>query len=163
MEKWYIKTGKEIYKENHCHETSDLGEETQEENNNEPERSHTQEGWIMHHSAYNIMSDDDTESVSGYDDYYSDLDDSDSLPESVVKLFTDNTNFSEIDTDDMSSEKSNLPTLIPNHEYDSSGDEYSKEENDYDSDFVENTHPYKVREYSTQQKEKRKVEILIDS
>ena len=50
------------------------------------------------------MYDDDTESVSGYDDYYSDSDDSDSLPESVVKLFTDKDNFSEIDTDDMSSD-----------------------------------------------------------
>ena len=33
----------------------------------------------------------------------------------------------------------------------------------YDSDFTTNTHPYEVRECSTQRKEKRKVEIIIDS
>ena len=113
MKNWYIKTGKEIHKDNRCQETSDVGEETQEEQNNEQERSHTQVGWSMHQSAYSIMSDDDTASVSGYDDYYSDLDDSDSLPESVLKLFTDDSNFNEIDTDDERSDEDDLPTLIP--------------------------------------------------
>ena len=68
MKNWFIKTGKEIYKDNLCQETSDLGEETQEEQNNVQERSHTQVGWSMHQSAYNVVSGDDTESVSGYDD-----------------------------------------------------------------------------------------------
>ena len=65
---WFIKTGKELYKDNLCQETSDLEEETQEEKNNKRERSHTQVEWSIHQSAYTKMSDDDTESVSGYDD-----------------------------------------------------------------------------------------------
>ena len=114
-----------------------MGKETQEEQNNTQEQSHTQVGWSMHQSVHSIMSDDDTDRVSGYDDYYSDLDDNDSLPEAVVILFTEDINSIEIYTNDESSDEDDLLTLIPNHAYDSSNYGYSDEGDDYDSNFEE--------------------------
>ena len=130
MKKWYVKTSKALFNEYMCQDTSDLEEETQEEQNNERERSHTQAGWSMYQSAYNIMSVDDTKSVSGYDGYDSDSDDDDSddsLPESIIKIFTDEENSRKIDADDMSSDGDDLPTIFPNHTYDSSDDENDTE------------------------------------
>ena len=52
MKNWFIKTRKVLYNDNLCQDTSYLEEETQEEENNERERSHTPVGWSMHQSAY---------------------------------------------------------------------------------------------------------------
>ena len=67
----------------------------------------------MNQSAYSIMSDDDTESVSGniYNDYYSDSDDS--LPESIVRRFTNGSDSSDIDTDDESSDQDDFYQMDP--------------------------------------------------
>ena len=62
----FMPSGNEILKDNHCQETSDVSEETQEEQGNTQERSRTQVGLSMHLNTVNSRYDDYTgNSVSG--------------------------------------------------------------------------------------------------
>lgn len=126
------------------------------------------------------MYDNDTGTSVSWDQeidngYYSDSND-DRLPELLVSWFIDDSNSIDEDTDDESSEKDRLPflvqqftdddessdeddrpSLIPNHAYDLSDDEFNDEEETDESNSDDNNdHDFEVQEYFAQPKIRKK-------